>query len=474
MFDAIAASATRLCGGLYGAVYRRYADVVDCVALYNMTPDAENLFRRAFPRPVTAGMSPQFRRAVVDGAVVVTPDIETDSDLPPRSRDFFRSHDTRSVVLVPLLRRGEVIGVLGIGHGATDAFSDDHVKLLKTFADQAVIAIENVRLFKELEARNAELSVALEQQTATGEILRVIAGAQTEPQPVFDTIAASALSLCQATFSVVLRLDGETLHLAAMDADSRTSEALRQIFPMPLGRSATTARAVRTREVAYVRDAAKDPEYALRDWAQAVGFRSSLSVPMLRDGVPIGAINVSGVEPEMFSAQQVELLRTFADQAVIAIENARLFKELEARNTDLSTALEQQTATAEILRVIAGSHTDPQPVFDAIAASALALCRATFSAVIRFDGELLHLVAQQNTDLQSSDAVRQAFPMPSSASGAAARSVRTCEVVYLADVWEDPEYGFRDLAHTAGYRSMLVRADAAGWEPDRHDCGDWR
>ena len=430
MFDAIAASATRLCGGLYGAVYRRYAEVVDCVALYNMTSDAENLFRRAFPRPVTAGMSPQFRRAVVDGAVVVTPDIETDPDLPPRSRDFFRSHDTRSVVLVPLLRRGEVIGVLGIGHGAIAAFSDDHVKLLKTFADQAVIAIENVRLFKELEARNADLSVALEQQTATAEILRVIAGAHTDPQPVFDTIAASALALCRATFSVVLRLDGETLHLAAMDADSRTSEALRQIFPMPLDRSATTARAVRTREVAYVPDAAKDPQYALRDWAQAVGFRSSLSVPMLRDGLPIGAINVSGVEPEMFSERQVELLRTFADQAVIAIENARLFTELQQKNQALTAAhaqvteaLEQQTATSEILRVISSSPTDAQPVFDAIAESSHRLCNAFTSTVFRFDGTLIHFVAQQGLAPEAIEVTRGIFPARPSRDSATARAI---------------------------------------------------
>jgi len=326
---------------------------------------------------------------------------------------------------------------------------------------------------KQLEAEVAEksagqkrtetaLAEAQEQQTATGEILRVIAGAQTDPQPVFDTIAASALALCQATFSVVLRLDGEILHLAAMDADSRTSEALQQIFPMPLGRSATTARAVRTREVAYVRDAAKDPAYALRDWAQAVGTRSSLSVPMLRDGVPIGAINVTGVEPEMFSERQVELLRTFADQAVIAIENARLFTELQQKNqalteahAQMTEALEQQTATSDILRVISSSPTDVQPVFDAIAESSHRLCNAFTSTVFRFDGALIHFVAQHGLAPEAIEVTRGIFPARPSRDSATARAILLRAIVHVPDVREDPEYRTHQWVGAMGVRSVL-------------------
>src|SRR5438132_1476469 len=217
---------------------------------------------------------------------------------------------------------------------------------------------------RELEQRLAE---ALEQQAATSEILRVISNSRTDAQPVFDTIAANALRLCDARFSAVFRFDGELIHMAAFrNLTPEGTAAFRSTYPCQPSRGGTTQRAILTRSIVHMPDIREDPEYVYQDVAQKADYRSVLSVPMLRDGEVIGTITVYRDAARPFPDAQIELLKMFADQAVIAIENVRLFKELEARNRELTESLEQQTATSDILRVISQSPTDVQPVFDAI------------------------------------------------------------------------------------------------------------
>src|SRR5262249_26558326 len=240
-----------------------------------------------------------------------------------------------------------------------------------TFADQAVVAIENVRLFTELEARNHDLTETLEQQTATGEILRVISSSPTDVQPVFDTIAERAMHLCGGSSAGVLTYDGELVHIAALaNVNPEGAVALRSAFPMRPSLRSASSRSILTRETVHIHDNLVEPGYEIAAQAQAGGFRSVLSLPMMREDKAIGCVTVGRPEPGPFSDRQIVLLKTFADQAVIAIENVRLFKELEAKNRDLTETLEQQTATSEVLRVISGSPTDVQPVFEAIARNA--------------------------------------------------------------------------------------------------------
>src|SRR5262245_25181927 len=221
---------------------------------------------------------------------------------------------------------------------------------------------------RELADANAGLTESLEQQTATGEILRVISSSPTDAQPVFDTIARSGARLCEAELCFVFRFDGTLLHLAAHHGLTPDGlDAMRRAWPLAPHPGTGAGRAVLDCGVAHIPDVQADPRYAHAAVAEVATFRSVLAVPMLRDGVPIGAVTVNRVRSGPFSERQIELLKTFADQAVIAVENVRLFKELEVRNRDLTETLEQQTATAEILRVIPSSPTDVQPVFDTIA-----------------------------------------------------------------------------------------------------------
>jgi signal transduction histidine kinase/DNA-binding response OmpR family regulator len=342
------------------------------------------------------------------------------------------------------------IGTIAIRRAEVAPFTEKQIELLKTFADQAVIAIENVRLFTELQER-------LEQQTATSEILRVISQSQRDVQPVFETIAASAQKLCEAQIGATLTFDGELINVAALHSmSSEGLEATHRVFPMPPSRGGAAARAILTRGVVYIPDVNQDAEFHLQSLAQAVGLRSALAVPMLRDGSPIGAISVTGAEPAMFSERQIAMLQTFADQAVIAIENTRLFNELESRNRDLTEALEQQTATSEILRVISQSQADVQPVFETIAANARKLCAATFGGVFTFDGALIHFAAADGFSADLVDQIKGVYPMSPSRGGAAPRAVLTRAVVYIPDVREDAEFRLGALAEAAGFRSALA------------------
>jgi len=262
-------------------------------------------------------------------------------------------------------------------------FTPAQIKLLETFADQAVIAIENVRLFKELQERNRDLTEALEQQTATSEILRVIASSPTDIQPVLDVVAENAARLCDASDALILRVAGDTLQTAARFGPI-ASAASRVI-----SRDSPVGRAIVDRKTIHVPDLAAEieteyPESKARQ--QLSGTHTILVTPLLREGVPIGVITIRRTEVRPFSEKQIKLLETFADQAVIAIENVRLFQELKE-------SLEQQTATSEILGVIASSPTDIQPVLDVVAENAARLCDATDAVIHRNYGDKLRSVA---------------------------------------------------------------------------------
>jgi hypothetical protein len=275
---------------------------------------------------------------------------------------------------------------------------------------------QNVRLFTELQARNRDLAEALTRQTATSEILRVIAGSPTDLQPVLDALVESVARLCEAADTFLVLVEGDQLKVVAVHGTAlattddwqktapelaQRSEATGQArLAGPIHRGWVSGRAVIDARTVHVEDlaaAAAEAEFPLgHAIARRYGHRTALAMPLLREGVPIGALFLRRHEVRLFSDKEMALLRTFADQAVIAIENVRLFKELQARNRDLIESLDRQTATGKILRVISSSPTDVQPVFDTIVESAASLCNAVFSALGSFDGELMDFVAAHN------------------------------------------------------------------------------
>jgi len=393
--------------------------------------------------------------AILTRSVVQVPDIE-DPSAGEVVRQIGRGLGFRSSVGVPMLREGVAVGAIIVNRREPGHLSDGEVELLKTFADQAVIAIENVRLFNELKARNHDLTESLEQQTATSDILRVISSSPTDVQPVFTAIAQRAMRLCDGNFCNVVRYDGDLLHLAAQaHVTAEALEAMKQIFPTRPSRSTVVGRVVLETAVVHLPDVQRDAEFN-QPLAAAFRGRSVLGVPLLRDGQPIGAIVVGRSESHPFTDNQIGLLKTFADQAVIAIENVRLFTELEERNSELKVALEQQTATGEVLHAINRAQTDAQPVFDIIAASALRLCGAGYGQVALFDGELLHMAAFHNVNPEGIEALQRKFPAPADRGSAMGRAIQTQAVVQIADVLEDPAYAFKSELATMGFRSLLV------------------
>ena len=302
------------------------------------------------------------------------------------------------------------------------------------------------------------LADALEQQAATSGILRVISQSRTDAQPVFNAIIKNAVRLSDAQEGSVFRFDGHLIHLVASEtSDTTFLETLRRVFPRAPGRDSPTARAILTGTVTHVPDIVADPGYELATIFTSVR-RTILSVPMLRDGQAIGAITVARRDVRPFSDQQLALLETFAAQAVIAIENVRLFTELEARNSDLSEALDRQTATADILRAISQAQTDVQPVFEALADSAMRLLGAWGAAVGRYDGELLSLAAARGGLPGSADAARERLQPPHRPSAPPEQAVLTKRVQHVVDVETDPSCSseFRRHAAARGFRSFVA------------------
>jgi GAF domain-containing protein len=448
VFDAIVANADRLINGFSTGVYLFVDHIVHLVAFSPGNPTGEAMLKARFPRPI-AGIR-HFELAQAGETVQIIDTEHLDGD---PLREIGRARGFRSLLYSPLLSKGKSIGVIVVGRTDPGPFSEHHDQLLRTFADQAVIAIENARLFNETQE-------ALERQTATADILKVIASSPSDVQPVFDAIAESARRVVGGLTALVTRIAGDELHLAALTAGSDTGmQVVRQMFPMAISSSRAQARVARTGEIVMYADAQHEGDDATREITRARGVRSLLIVPMLRNGAPVGTIAVAREQAGGFDDNTIGLMQTFADQAVIAIENARLFNETQE-------ALERQTATADILKVIASSPSEVQPVFDAILARALTLCEAAFGFLTTHDGERFEFAAQLGVPPALAEHFRGGMnqPQPGDAHW---RLLEGEDLVHNLDQKDEEAYRLgnplrRAVVDLGGARSALVVALSKG------------
>jgi two-component system, NtrC family, sensor kinase len=328
---AMVSSAARLCDAYDAGIGRVEGNVLRLVA-----HDGPITLLGPLGATVPIARGTVMGRAILERQAIQVADAQEGEEYP-EGRDFARRLGHRTILAVPLVRAGEAIGVIVLRRTEVRPFTDRQIELLKTFADQAVIAIENTRLFEAEQTRTWELQPSLEYQTATSDVLNIIGRSPTNVRPVFDVIAKSAAQLCAAQFCHVFRFDGELIHFAASYGLPAEAIALiRRGYPMLPGQASISGRTILSGAVEEIADVDSDAAYGRAPTARAIGYRSIVAVPMLTSAQPIGAIVVGRAEPGRFLARQIELLKTFADQAVIAIENTRLFEAEQSRTRELT------------------------------------------------------------------------------------------------------------------------------------------
>ncbi len=427
VFNAMLANATRTCEATFGNLFLCEGPVFRSVAVHSTKGHADS-WRRNPVVDVRDNPGIPLDRVAKTKKVVHIPDLRADQSYLGKNRFFVALVEVvgaRTFVSVPMLKEGELIGAINIYRQDVRPFTDKQIALVQNFAAQAVIAIENTRLLNELRQRTDDLSESLEQQTATSEVLRVISSSPGELEPVFETMLANAVRICDAKFGLLYRHHNGTFNPAALfGAPPALAVFVRQRGSFQPEAGTGLDRLLQTKDLVRVTDNSAEP--AFRAAAKYGGARSLVAVPMLKENVLVGAIIIYRQEVRPFTDKQIELLTNFAAQAVIAIENTRLLNELRE-------SLQQQTATSEVLKVISSSPGELEPVFEAMLENATRICEAKFGTLFGFDGKAFHRAAGIGTPPALDELQKQLGLFLPKSGSLLDRALQTRQVAHSAD-----------------------------------------
>jgi GAF domain-containing protein len=455
VFQTILSSATRICDAQFGLFVLYEGGGFRCTSTFNLPPAFAETFLRnpvIYPPPIDP-----LGRLIATRQLVHVIDVKQEpayvTGFPPIV-ELVELGGARTLLLVPMLKENELVGVIAIFRQSVHAFTDKQIDLVANFGSQAVIAIENAHLLGALRERTDDLSESLQQQTATADVLKVISRSAFDLKSVLTTLTESAKSLCGASLGIICLREGEVMRLQAESGCRQAFVDFMQANPIKPGRETITGRVFMDGRPVHVADVQHDAEYSFGNAPTIGAYRAVLAMPLMRDGAVEGVLLLGRPEPGPFSQRQQDLVQTFADQAVIAIENVRLFDEVQARTHDLSEALQFQTATSDVLKVISSSPDTLQPVLDVIVETSRHLCNAVMSSIFLLRDGRFHIAALSGAAPEHLGYV-QANPIaPDQRGSSTARAAREKRTIHIPDIGADPEFGQGHMA--VGHRRALL------------------